>query len=245
MSLHLPRSNVTRTASLMGRFALFLLLTALSSTAFADHCKWRFAAGFQLVMNQQFAGMKQEQVTQAVHEMFGPRQAVCEETSYRYFLGQFTSFATTAFHRKGADQEGRLRAAQEILKLIPSQVFYKNTQAKVSAYKQIRADLGVVATEVGITPSIQALLDAVDKLGPPLVSRRPEPMNDDAIPVKVPATPLPPWAVISLYEIYDHAQHNQNGAVMAKTALILEWMKLVTSGVQPQDIKMIPAPGVK
>lgn len=245
MSFPLPRSRAARTASLTSRLALFFLLTALSSTALADHCKWRFAAGFQLATNQQFTGMTKEQVAQTVQEMFGTRQDVCEEGAYRYFMTEFSTFATTAFHKKGAEQEVRLQAAQEILKFVPSQVFYKNTQAKVLAYKQLRSDLGVVATEVGVTPSIQALLDAVEKLGPPAVSRKPEPMNDDAIPVKVPAAPLPPWAVISLYEIYDHAKNKQNGAVMNKTALILQWMKLVTSGTRPQDIKMIPPAGGK
>jgi hypothetical protein len=54
--------------------------------------------------------------------------------------------------------------------------------------------------------------------------------------------PLPPWAVISLYEIQDHAQRKQNGTVMAKTALILQWMKLVTSGTLPENIKIGPKP---
>lgn len=240
-----PRLLAVRTALQGSCWIFFLLLIAVPSVASADHCKLRFSVGFQLIGEHSVVGMNHEQVAQTIQEMFGTRQPVCEEAAYRYFLTQFTNYATTAFHKAGAEREAMLSAAQEILKRVPSQVFYKNVQAKVSAYKQIRADLSVVATEVGLTPSIQSLLDALDKLGPPEVSRRPEPMNDDAIPIGVPAVPLPPWAVISLHEIYDHAQRKQNGAVITKTALILEWMKLVTSGTRPGDIRVFPTPSAK
>lgn len=245
MNSSVSKPRAVRSALMGSCYIMFLLLTALPSVAAADHCKWRFSVGFQLISERSLVGMNQEQIAQTIQEMFGARQPVCEEAAYRYFLTQFTTYAANAFHKKGAEREALLLAAQEILKRVPSQVFYKNVQAKVSAYKQIRADLSVVATEVGLTPSIQALLDALDKLGPPEVSRKPEPMNDDAIPVKVPSVPLPPWAVISLHEIYDHAQRKENGAVIAKTALILEWMKLVTSGTRPGDIKVVPAPSAK
>lgn len=222
--------------------SLCLILLAASPPARADHCKWRFAEGFQRVTNRPLAGMSQPQIADMVEEMFGARQPVCEEAAYRFFLSQFNTYAAAAFHQKAAEREAMLLCAQEILKRAPSQVFYKNPAAKVSAYKQLRSDLGVVAAEVGVTPSIQALLDAVDRLGPPAVSTKPEPMNEDAIHIKVPTAPLPPWAVISLYEIQDHAQRKQNGAVMAKTALILQWMKLVTSGTRPENIKVGPRP---
>lgn len=60
--------------------------------------------------------------------------------------------------------------------------------------------------------STQTVLDAVDQVGPPRVSAKPEPMSEDAVHIKVPAVPLPPWVVISLHEIHDHAQRGQNGA---------------------------------
>ena len=218
--------------------SVLLIFLAAVPSARADHCRWRFAEGFQRVTNRPLAGMKQTQIADMVEEMFGARQPVCEESAYRFFLSQFSTYAAAAFHQKDAEREAMLLCAQEILKRAPSQVFYKNAATKISAYKQLRSDLGVVAAEVGMTPSIQALLDAVDRLGPPAVSSKPEPMNEDAIQVKVPTVPLPPWAVISLYEIQDHAQRKQNGAVIAKTALILQWMKLVTSGTRPENIKV-------
>lgn len=223
------------------QIVLCLGLMALSPEASADHCKWRFAEGFQRITNRKLTGKSQAQIVQTVEELFGPRQPICEETAYRFFLAQFKTYATAAFRQKGAEREAMLVCAQEILKRVPSQVFYKNTQDKVSAFKQLRSDLGVIAGEVGLNPSIQTVLDAIDRIGPPSVSTKPEPMSDDAVHVKVPDAPLPPWAVISLYEIYDHAQKKQNGAVVAKTALILEWMKLVTSGTRPEDIKLVPS----
>lgn len=221
---------------------LVLWFVALPQSASADHCKWRFAEGFQRVTNRPLAGKSQAQIVEFVEELFGPRQPVCEESAYRFFLGEFKTYATASFHQKGAEQEAMLICAQEILRHAPAQVFYKNTQAKLSAYKQLRSDLGVIAQEVGGGPSVQTVLDAVDRLGPPKLSAKREPMNEEATHVKVPAAPLPPWAVISLYEIHDLAQRKQNGAVVAKSALILEWMRLVTSGTRPEDIKIVPAP---
>lgn len=222
--------------------SLGLLLVVEVPSASADHCKWRFAEGFQRVTNRPLAGMAQPQIAQLVEDLFGARQPVCEEAAYRFFVSEFNTYAAAAFRQKGAEREAMLLCAQEILKRVPSQVFYRNTSAKVSAYKQLRSDLGVVAAEVGVAPSIQALLDAIERLGPPVVSTKPEPMNDDAVQVKVPTVPLPPWAVISLHEIHDHAQRGETGAVTAKTALILEWMKLVTSGTRPEQIKIVPTP---
>jgi hypothetical protein len=121
-----------------------------------------------------------------------------------------------------------LVGAQEILKRIPSQVFFKNTKAKTQSYQQLRSDLGAVAREVGITPPIQGLLDAVDRLGPPAVSAQPEPMSSDPAQIQVPTVPLPPWAVISLYEIRDHAQRKEDAAILTKTTLILNWIKRIT-----------------
>jgi hypothetical protein len=231
-----------RRPSLWSSLSLYLAILVMPSGASADHCKWRYAEGFQRVTNRPIAGLSQPQISKLVEDLFGPRQPVCEEAAYRFFLSQFKTYATAAFRKKGAEREAMLIAAQEILKRVPSQVFYKNTQDKVSAYKQLRSDLGVIATEVGGGPSIQTVLDAVDRLGPPAVSTKPEPMSDDAVQIKVPDAPLPPWAVISLYEIHDHAQRKQHGAVVAKSALILEWMKLVTSGTRPEDIKVVPTP---
>lgn len=218
--------------------ALCLLLSAGAS---ADHCKWRFAEAYQRVTNRPLAGMSQTEISRLVEELFGPRQPVCEEAAYRFFLNEFKTYASAAFRKKGAEQEAMLICSQEILKRVPSQVFYRKTQDKLSAYQQLRSDLGVLAAEAGGGPSIQTVLDAVERMGPPKTSTRPEQMSDDAVHVKVPTVPLPPWAIISLHEIHDHAQRNQNGAVVAKSALILEWIRLVTSGTRPEDIKLAPA----
>lgn len=74
-----------------------------------------------------------------------------------------------------------------------NQVLYKNSAVKVSAYGQLRSDLGHMAAAVGMPPSLSALLDAVDWLRRPAVATKPKPIGHDAIQINVPRVPAPPW----------------------------------------------------
>jgi hypothetical protein len=58
----------------------------------------------------------------------------------------------------------------------------------------------------------------------------------------VPKAPQPAWAVISLYEIRDHAKRKENGAILNKTQLILDWMARINAGARPSEVKVTPSP---
>jgi hypothetical protein len=205
-------------------------------------CTPRFTQAFQRLGRGPLASKSKAQIEQQVAEAFGPPQELCEAGAYEAFMSAFTRYAVDAMHRKGPEQEGRITAAVAVLARAPTQVPAAASGNKVSAYQQVRSDLNVVAREVGHAhaAAIRPLLEAVDRLG--------EPRSVTAVggstsaEVAVPKVPLPAWAVSSLHEIREHARNHEDGAISAKVGLILEWMRLVSAGVPPEDIRLVPYP---
>jgi hypothetical protein len=200
------------------------VVCALPVAADAENCRLHYAEAFQLIANQRFGGQSPDAVRQTVDDLFGPRQEVCGEVGYKFFLTELGNQATTALHQKGSEQEARLSATREILNRFPRQVRFSNGADPRAGLNQLRSNLGVLSAEVGVTPSVKALLDALAKIAPPQPAPKPLPKDDDAIPITVPRIPLPAWAVISLYEIRDHAARKESAAITAKSNLILDWI---------------------
>ena len=205
-------------------------------------CAPRFNQGFQRLSRSALAQKTKAQVEQQVAEAFGPPQELCEAGAYEAFMTAFTRYAVDAIHRKGPEQEARITAAVAVLSRAPTQVPAAASVNKVSAYQQTRSDLSVVAREVGHAHAavIRPLLDAVDKVGEPRAVTAVG--GNAAVEVAVPKVPLPAWAVSSLHEIREHAKNHEDGAISAKVGLILEWMRLVSAGVPPEDIRLAPYP---
>ena len=217
-------------------------LCAASGAAYGQHCRLHYAEAFQQISVNPLTSRSPAQIKQMIEDLFGPRQEVCGENSYKYFLTELGNYASAALRKKGSEQEARLIAAREILTRFPLRVRFAAGADPSSGLKQLRSDLTVLATEVGIKPPVQALLDALSQVKPPAQEPHPMAADDDAIPVVVPHVPLPAWAVISLYEIRDHAKRKENGAIINKTQLILDWMAHVNAGAHPADIKVVPNP---
>lgn len=218
------------------------VLCAAAGTALAQHCRLHYAEAFQQVTVNNLAGRSQAEIKQQIDDLFGPRQAVCGERSYKFFLTELGNYASGALRKKGAEQEARLLAAREIMSRFPLRVRFSSGADPASGLKQLRADLTVLGTEVGLKPPVQALLDTLGKVTPPTSATQPMPADDDAIPIVVPRVPLPAWAVISLYEIRDHAKRKENGAIINKTGLILDWMAHINAGARPGDLQVSPTP---
>lgn len=213
-----------------------------ASDAQAQHCKGRYGEAFQLISGRSFAGQSQAEIEQAVATLFGPRQEVCGEVGYRLFVRLWGAYAKDALRRKGAEQLGAIQVAQEILRRFPVQVRWDGAADKGSLLLQLRSDLAVIADEVGRTPPVEGLLRSVLSLQPPTQVAKKVTIDETGLQATVPRTPLPPWAVISLYEIDEHLQHREYGSAQNKVRLILQWMKLVASGTPPQDIQLRPVP---
>ncbi len=219
------------------------LLALAPGTAQAQNCQQRYGEAFQLIDVQQLSGKSAAGIKQTVDDLFGPRQQVCGQKGYQFYLNGLSTQAATAFRKKGAEQEARLLATREILNRMPLKVRFAAGQDPMTGITQLRSDLTVLSKEVGVTPAIQDVLNLLATVPPPKALVRDMPKNDDAIPVVVPKVPLPAWAVISLYEIRDHANRKENGEIINKTNLILDWIAHINAGARPEDLKVAPATG--
>lgn len=217
-------------------------LVMAPQSAFAQRCKQHYAEAFQLIAIRPLAGNPPAELKTTVDDVFGPRKELCGPVSYKYFLSELKNYAATAFRKKGPEGDAMRLVAIEIINRFPLQVRFPAGELPDLGLKQLRSDLGVLASEVGPSPSVQAVVDALAKVAPPKVMSRPTPIDDDATPVIVPKVPLPAWAVISLYEIRDHAKRKENGAIINKTQLILDWMSRINAGARPGDVKVTPNP---
>ena len=207
------------------------VVCALSGAANAENCKLHYADAFQLISTQRFSEHSPTAIKQTVDNLFGPRQVVCGEVGYKFFLTELGNQAAAALRQKGSEQEAQLLATREIMNRFPLQVRFSHGADPRAGLNQLRSNLGVLSTEVGVTPSITALLDALGKIAPPRLAPKPLPKSDDAIPITVPRIPLPAWAVISLYEIRDHAARKESEAITTKSNLILDWVSRAGPGV--------------
>lgn len=208
------------------------VVCALAGAADAENCRLHYAEAFQLISTQRFSEQSPTAIKQTVDNLFGPRQEVCGEVGYTFFLTELGNQASAALHQKGSEQEARLLATREIMSRFPLQVRFSNGADPRAGLNQLRSNLGVLSTEVGVTPSIKALLDALAKIAPPRPAPKPLPKSDDGIPITVPRIPLPAWAVISLYEIRDHAARKESAAITAKINLVLDWVSRAGPGAR-------------
>jgi hypothetical protein len=196
----------------------------------------------QLVGTRHFSGQNTAEIARGVDALFGPRQDACGEAGYRMFVQQFSLFTKTAMRLKGAEQEGALIAAQEILKRWPLRVRWDGSQDRGALLHQLRSDLAVLSAEVGTTPPVQALLTTLASLQSPRPVPKTVTLDESALQIVVPEVPLPAWAVIALHEADEHLQRREVGTARNKIALVLEWLKLVGKGTPPADIHVVPAP---
>ena len=135
------------------------LVCAASGAASAQHCRLHYAEAFRLISIQSFDGQPKAVIKQKVDDLFGPRQEVCGEDGYKFFLTELGAQAAAALRKKGSEQESRLVATREIMNRFPVQVRFSNGAVPGAGLTQLRADLGVLSTEVGKTPAINALLE--------------------------------------------------------------------------------------
>lgn len=224
------------------RTSSLLLLTlssliGLSSSARAEHCRWRFDQSFTLLEARNLRAIErgaspgelQAKAEAETDMIFGPPAAMCEEGSYGLFLERFERFASAALRMKGTERDARLRVAAAIIRRAPETIEAGAQPGEVARYDQVLSNLGAIADDAGGTPVMRQLIDAIKAKGPPKVIRRSEPAPPEphATRVYVPTVPLPGWAVISLYEIADHAQRKEPEKIQGKVEAILNWMKTV------------------
>lgn len=213
-------------------------LVGASSSARAEHCRWRYDQAFTALQSRNLRTLERgakpdEFLSRAeaeVNLLFGPPVAQCEEGAYSLFLERYEGFTKAALRMKGAERDTRLRVAIAVIRRGPDVVDYAEQSKEVSRYDQMLSNLGVIAADAGNTPLMQQLINAIKAKGPPKATRRADTAKPDphVTQVYVPTVPLPGWAVISLYEIADHAQRQEHDRIQGKVEAILTWMKSVT-----------------
>src|SRR3990167_6251569 len=77
-------------------------LCAVSGTAAAQNCRLHYAEAFQLISIQTFDGHSPAAIKFMVDNLFGPRQEVCGEGSYKFFLSELGNQAAAALRQKGS-----------------------------------------------------------------------------------------------------------------------------------------------
>ena len=221
---------------------IFLLLTVCAALLFcqsasAQHCRWRYDQAFTQLSARNLRGLEKTQnsaelqakMDALIDLLFGPRQVKCEEGAYSLFMERYERYTTEALRRPGVDRDLKLRAAIAAIRKSPEVVDYVTASREITLFKQMRSNIGAIAQDAGMSPLMQQLVDAIGAVGAPKATRRPDasPPDPHVSKVSVPTVPLPPWAVISLYEIDDHTRRNEMGAIQGKVQAILNWMKTV------------------
>jgi hypothetical protein len=225
------------------------LLLFAASPAQAQNCYPAHSAGFSRLRALEYKATTQGVADLEVRNLFGPRIDLCEEGAYKAFMESFYSFAHDAMRPPGGNKAARdklLRLAIAVLQQAPTKVPAKEERTAASQFKQVRSDLNSTADDVGFatTPLLQQLMDALGNLGAPraaeqaAISDQPPQTGtttgsggttgNNTQSIRVPTEPLPPWAVVKLYEMRDHIKSQDLGAIQIRLQDIINWIESKT-----------------
>ncbi|MCS6913063.1 MAG: hypothetical protein RMK29_21220 [Myxococcales bacterium] len=213
---------------------LCLVGTLFPHVAAAQQCALRYTESFARLPSLGLRNLSQAQAISEVNNLFGPRPDVCEPGGYKVFLDAFTDYAREALRAPVRTRDGMIRVAIAAVQQGPLRVPFEESKTAVTLFRQTRSNIHAIADDVGITPLMQQLLDALERSGPPATTAPPPPPPSPAPgspgapsvqQVRVPQVPLPPWAVISLYEIRDALNSKNTGVALGKLEAILKWME--------------------
>ena len=232
-------------------------LCASQRDAQAQRCKPLYEQAFTVLSSRDFRSIELETNPQdlqlkldtEIYAIFGARQSACEEGAYSAFLERFQIYAIDALRAPKDHKNVKVRAAMAVMKQSPESLDSPQAATEATRFRQMVFGIRTAAQETGMTPLVRQLLEVIESIGPPVAIRRqaqpdvapstpqetPQtPPKKEAPPsdsrverVTVPAEPLPPWAVISIYEIEEHARRKDVGPILGKVQAIINWMKSV------------------
>lgn len=208
--------------------ALFLALCP--AAARAEQCALRYRESFSRLPALGLRSLSQPQANAEVNGLFGPRPDLCEPGGYQVFMEQLTDYSREALRAPLKQRDGMIRVAIAAAQQGPVRVAFEESKAARTTYSVTRSNIHAIADDVGITPIMQQLLDTIERQGMPLSTAPPPPPKaDPAAPaaqaIRVPQTAMPPWAVISLYEVRDLLNQKQTDVARGKIEAILKWLE--------------------
>lgn len=234
-------------APILGLLGILAGLPVASTAQAQSSCYPTFSAAFVRLPQKEAAATTQGVADMEVRSQFGPRPEQCEEGAYQGFMELFRDFAKSAMRAAPAKRDKLLRLAIAAVQQAPTKVPAKDAKLAASSYKQVKSDLSATADDVGFekTPLLGQLLETMTRLGPPMAAAAvadpttsppvqappttPTPSTSGGVQsVRVPTDPLPPWAVIKLYEMRDHIKAQDLAAIQIKLQDIINWMELST-----------------
>jgi hypothetical protein len=227
-----------------------------SSPAHAQNCYPSHSAGFARLASLEKEANSQASADLAVRGVFGPRNDQCEPGAYSSFMESFREFSRQAMRAKTpASRDKLLRLAIATIAQAPIKVPAQDAKTSASLFRQVRSDLNATADDVGFekTPLLQQLMDALSRIGPP-TAVQPPPVEVSTTSggittsttqgtsigtasggvqsIRVPSEPLPPWAIVKLYEMRDHIKAQDLPAIQIKLQDIINWVEAKTAGQQ-------------
>lgn len=233
-----------------GLLAGLLLLSGPSSAqAQTQFCMRTFASAFSQLRSLESKAVSQAAADSEVMALFGPRPQVCEESAYRVFMDTFEAFSKEAMRATNPSTRDRLlRLAIAAARQAPTKVPATDLDGSVRKYRQVKSNLSATADDVGFakTPLLQQLLDVLMSLGSPTaaVATVPVPTPTTTTPetmttppatgsagvqqIRVPTQPLPPWAVIKVYEMRDLIRAQDLPGIQIRLQEVINWMESST-----------------
>lgn len=225
-----------------------LAMLTLAGPASAQNCYPAHSAGFSRIRSLEQKAATQSSADVEVRAIFGPRNELCEEGAYKLYMENFKEFAAQAMRAPKNSRDKLLRLAIALVMQAPTKVPAKEAKMAASFFRQVRSDLNATADDVGFatTPLLQQLLDALANAGAPRAAEQPgttspEPTRTAAPPtsnvttststpggvqsIPVPGEPLPPWAVIKLYEMRDYIKNQDLPAIQIRLQEVINWIE--------------------
>ena len=243
-----------RLAGLAGGLLAGVLLLSGPTPAQAQSCMSTFANAFTRLRALEPKATAQAVADAEVMGLFGPRPQACEESAYRVFMDTFEAFAKEAMRTTNPGSRDKLlRLAIAAARQAPMKVPATDLESSARKYRQVKSNLSATADDVGFakTPLLQQLLDVLMSLGAPTAaittvtapgpdpSATPSPTpapsgtgNGGVQQIRVPTQPLPPWAVIKVYEMRDLIRAQDLPGIQIRLQEVINWMEASTRDQQ-------------
>lgn len=210
------------------------------------NCSAIHSAGFTRLRAAENKATTQGSADLEVRALFGPRIDLCEEGAYKAFMLSFKDFASTAMRALKTSRDKQLRLAISALAQAPIRVSAKEWKEATSTFRQVRSDLNATADDIGFnsTPLLGQLLETMGRIGAPTADQSSTPPSASVQPpsagtgtgttapvtggvqqVRIPTEPLPPWAVIKLYELRDHIKAQDQASSERKIQDVINWIE--------------------
>lgn len=230
---------------------MLVVAAAAPSQAQTRNCYATHSTGFARLSSLEREASAQAAADIQVRALFGPRVDLCEEGAYKAFMLGFKDFASKAMRASKTSRDKLLRLSIAALNQAPTRVSVKEWKEAASIFRQVRSDLNATADDIGFqsTPLLGQLLEALGRIGAPTADQPTTPPGGagpgptgtgpgptgttgttGATPggvqqVRIPTEPLPPWAVIKLYELRDHIKAQDHASSQIKIQEVLSWIE--------------------